>query len=105
MPSAAVPTTSWTADAVRVEVAYGTAERQTLVALEVEEGSTVGQVLQSAGARQAFAGLPLQSMPVGIFGRRVDRAAILRAGDRVELYRPLTMDPKEARRHRATPRN
>lgn len=86
---------------MRVEVAYGTAERQTLIALEVEEGSTVAQVLKSAGAEQAFAGLPLESMPVGIFGRLVDRAEVLRAGDRVELYRPLKLDPKEARRRRA----
>jgi len=86
---------------MRVEVAYGTAERQTLIALEVEEGSTVAQVLKSAGAMQAFAGLPLESMPVGIFGRLVDRAEVLRAGDRVELYRPLKLDPKEARRRRA----
>ena len=86
---------------MRVEVAYGTAERQTLIALEVEEGSTVAQVLKSAGAKQAFAGLPLESMPVGIFGRLVDRAEVLRAGDRVELYRPLKLDPKEARRRRA----
>ena len=86
---------------MRVEVAYGTAERQTLIALEVEEGSTVARVLQSAGVKQAFAGLPLESMPVGIFGRRVDREAVLRQGDRVELYRALAMDPKEARRRRA----
>ncbi len=86
---------------MRVEVAYGTAERQTLIALEVKEGATVAQVLQSAGAKQAFAGLPLESMPVGIFGRRVDREAVLRQGDRVELYRALAMDPKEARRRRA----
>ena len=86
---------------MRVEIAYGTAARQTLIALEVEAGSTVGQALQSAEAKQAFAGLPLESMPVGIFGRRVDRATVLIAGDRVELYRPLTMDPKEARRRRA----
>lgn len=86
---------------MRVEVAYGTAERQTLVALEVAEGSTVAQVLQAAAAMQAFAGLPLESMPAGVFGRPVDRAAVLGPGDRVELYRPLAMDPKEARQRRA----
>ena len=86
---------------MRVEVVYGTAERQTLIALEVAEGSTVAQVLRAAAATQAFAGLPLESMPAGVFGRPVDRAAVLGPGDRVELYRPLAMDPKEARRRRA----
>lgn len=86
---------------MRVEVAYGTAERQILIALEVEVGSTVAQVLRAAGAFQAFAGLPLESMPVGVFGRPVPRETVLKPGDRVELYRPLRMDPKEARRRRA----
>lgn len=86
---------------MRVEVAYGTAERQALIALEVEEGATVAQVLQAAAARQPFAGLPLESMPVGVFGRPVARETVLGPGDRLELYRPLAMDPKEARRRRA----
>ena len=86
---------------MRVEVAWGTAERQTLIALHVEEGATVAQALQAAGVRREFHGLPLESMPVGVFGRPVERAEVLKPGDRVELYRPLAMDPKEARRRRA----
>ena len=86
---------------MRVEVAHGTAERQILVSLEVQEGSTVAQALAAAGAARAFAGLRLESMPVGVFGRQVDRDTVLGPGDRVELYRPLTTDPKEARRRRA----
>ena len=86
---------------MQVEVAYGTAEGQTLIALEVEEGSTVAQVIRAAAAMPAFAGLPLESMPVGVFGRPVVREAVLGPGDRLELYRPLAMDPKEARRRRA----
>ena len=89
---------------MRVEVAYGTAERQALIALEVEEGpegATVARVLRVAAAREPFSRLPLESMPVGVFGRPVERDTVLGPGDRLELYRPLTMDPKEARRRRA----
>ena len=86
---------------MRVEVAFGTAAEQTLVAVEVGEGATVAQALQAVAGGQPFANLPLDSMPVGIFGRPVGRDALLKAGDRVELYRPLAMDPKEARRRRA----
>ncbi len=86
---------------MRVEIAYGTAERQTLVALEVKSGATAAEVLQAVGGREAFAGLPLESMPVGVFGRPVARDTVLEPGDRLELYRPLAMDPKEARRRRA----
>ncbi len=86
---------------MRIEVAFGTARGQTLVCLEVGEGATVARALQAVADRRPFAELPLDSMPVGIFGRPVGRDSILRAGDRVELYRPLAMDPKEARRRRA----
>ena len=86
---------------MRVEVAYGTAERQTLVSVELAEGATVGQALQAVAAKEPFAELPLDSMPVGIFGRPANRDTRLKARDRVELYRPLALDPKEARRRRA----
>ena len=82
-------------------MAYGTAERQTLLALEVGDGSTVADVLRAAGERKPFADLAVDAMPVGIFGRPVDRDTVVKPGDRVELYRPLAMDPKEARRRRA----
>jgi len=85
---------------MRVEIAFGTAERQILIALEVEEGATADQVRQAAAASEAFAGIPLESLAMGVFGRPVDDDAVLKTGDRLELYRPLTMDPKEARRRR-----
>lgn len=86
---------------MQVEVAYGSAGAQTLVAVELAGDATVAQALQAVADRRPFADLPLESMPVGIFGRRVARDTRLREGDRVELYRPLVMDPKEARRRRA----
>lgn len=86
---------------MRVEVAYGTAERQTLVSVELAQGATVGQALQAIAGTEPFAQLPLESIPVGLFGRPVNRDTQLKAGDRVELYRPLAVDPKEARRRRA----
>ncbi len=86
---------------MRVEIAYASAVEQTLIAVEVEPEATVSQALQAVANRQPFAGLPLHSMPLGIFGRPVARDTRLRDGDRLELYRPLLVDPKEARRRRA----
>ena len=86
---------------MRIEVAYAAAERQVLVALEVEEGATVETALRQVAGQAAFAGLDLNRMPVGVYGRRVDRSRLLCAGERIELYRPLLLDPKEARRRRA----
>lgn len=57
--------------------------------------------LQAASSLDAFAGLNLDAMPCGIHGTPTPRSQALKAGDRVELYRPLAMDPKEARRRRA----
>ena len=86
---------------MRIEVAFAAAERQVVLALDVDEGTTVGVALAQAAGHAAFDGLNLNSMPVGVYGKRVDRGRLLRPGDRIELYRPLLLDPKEARRRRA----
>jgi len=86
---------------MRIEVAYAAAERQVLVALDVDEGATVGAALRQVAGLAAFDGLNVSRMPVGVYGKRVDRSRLLRHGERIELYRPLLLDPKEARRRRA----
>ena len=86
---------------MRLEVAYATERQQTLIAIELDEGATVAQALRALAERPPFAALQLDSMPVGIFGRLVSRETALKEGDRLELYRPLAIDPREARRRRA----
>ena len=78
---------------LRIEVVRARPERQETVALELEQGATVRVALRAAG-------MPLDQ-PVGIYGRRVALDARLADGDRVEIYRPLRVEPKEARRRRA----
>ena len=67
------------------------------------DGATIVTVTLPAGAtvRDALAAAKLSGTAVGIFGRRVELETKLADGDRVEIYRPLAMDPKEARRRRA----
>ena len=86
---------------MRVEVAYADPDRQAVAALELEAGATVGTALRAAAKLEAFANLDLNAMPTGIHGTQAPHGQALREGDRVELYRPLAMDPKEARRRRA----
>ena len=86
---------------IRVQVAYALPERATAVELDVPDGATVRDVLNRLRAQPPFSSLDLETMPVGIHGERVDRERRLAQGDRVELYRPLEVDPKEARRRRA----
>jgi len=86
---------------IQVEVVLATPERQQLVAIQVSVGSTVADAIEQSMVLQAFEGFELDPAKVGIFGRKASMTDVLRAGDRVEIYRPLIVDPKESRRQRA----
>jgi len=89
---------------IQVEVVYALRSRQYLERLELPAGATVADALQAVAGRPPFDALDLDAMPVGVFGDRVERDRVLTNGDRVELYRPLEIDPREARRRRAAGR-
>jgi putative ubiquitin-RnfH superfamily antitoxin RatB of RatAB toxin-antitoxin module len=89
------------ADGLSVEVVLATPERQVLLALRVANGATVAEVIDASGIASHFPGLSLHGMQAGIWGKAVSRESKVREGDRVELYRPLPTDPREARRRRA----
>jgi len=95
MESSADPSTLW------VEVAYATRARQLIVRIEVPVGCTVEQAIELSGIREKFSDMKVNRDEVGIFSRKVPLEQVLLEGDRVEIYRPLIADPKEARRARA----
>lgn len=87
---------------IRVEVAYALPERQRLVTVVLEPGATVARAIRESGLATEFPEIdPGGKNPVGVFGqhRRLDDR--VRDGDRVEIYRPLKADPREARRRLA----
>jgi putative ubiquitin-RnfH superfamily antitoxin RatB of RatAB toxin-antitoxin module len=86
---------------IRVVVALALAERQELVELEMAEGSTAAQAIKAASLEARFPGIDPAALRVGIWARLASRETVLRDGDRVELYRELKADPKDARRTRA----
>lgn len=86
---------------IRVEVAYALPDRQRLLSLDVPRGCTAGQAVKRSGILAEFPEIDLGEQPLGIFGRRCSQDQPLRDGDRVEIYRPLKADPKEARRELA----
>jgi len=90
------------AETMRIEVVYALPERQALLAVEVPVGTTLEEAIELSGIRMLFPGMDVDPERVGIFGTRVGMRDVLRPGDRVEIYRPLLADPKEARRKRAT---
>jgi len=88
-------------DRVRVTVVYCTPQRQYRLQVDLPPGSTLREAVVASGLIErepALAGRPLD---LGVFSRPRSADAAVREGDRIEVYRPLTVDPKLARRVRA----
>lgn len=96
---------STTGERVCVEVAAAWPERQAVVPLDLPAGSTVADAIRASGLEQRFPDLEIRADHVGIFGVLCEPERVLADGDRVELYRPLKLDPKEVRRLNAQRRN
>lgn len=86
---------------MRVEVAYARPDRQRLVTVELAAGATARDAVRASRLEKEFPEIDCERAPLGVFGRACSDDTVLRAGDRVEIYRPLEVDPKEARRRRA----
>lgn len=89
------------AERIKITLCYAPASQPILHALEMEEGTTIGQAIEMSGILQEAPEINLVTMPVGIYGKKKTLDTVLRARDRVEIYRPLIADPKDARRRRA----
>lgn len=89
------------AECIAIEVACAEADRQTVLALEVPAGCTVGEAIERSGILVLHPSIDAAACGVGIYGREVSRDRVLEAGDRVEVLRPLVEDPKERRRRLA----
>ena len=88
---------------ITVEVAYAKAFEQKILSIKVAEGTTVHEAATQSGITRYFPEIDLEFAKLGIFGKAVmkPREQVLKAGDRVEIYRPLIADPKEVRKRRA----
>lgn len=91
------------ADRIRVEVAYARPERQVLIGVTLSSTATALDAIRASGVQASFPEIDLEHQGVGIFGRVLKDPArhVLADGDRVEIYRPLLIDPKDARASRA----
>lgn len=86
---------------MEIEVAYATEQEQLILPVQVPAACTVAQALARSGIERHFPEIDLASVRVGIFGKLSKPDAQLSPGDRVEIYRKLIADPKEARKKRA----
>ena len=91
-------------DLIAVEVAYALPHKQKIIPLLVEPGTTALQAVERSRIVEHFPDIDMGNIKLGIFGEALGSKStsyILRSGDRVEIYRPLIVDPKDARRKRA----
>ena len=85
---------------LEIEVVYGLPGKQVLKKMNVQNGCTAREAVCQSALDEIFSELDLQTAPLGIFGKSVKDETLLRDKDRIEIYRPLLIDPKEARRKR-----
>lgn len=81
-----------------VEVAYATTARQMLLEAQVPVACTALEAVRLSGILERWADIDTAHLELGVFGVPVPHDQVLRPGDRVEIYRPLKIDPREARR-------
>lgn len=86
---------------VDVEIAFATPDEQVVIDVTLPEGASVAEALRASAIAERFPDFDFGTASVGVWGRVVARDARVRDGDRIEVYRPLQRDPREARRQRA----
>ena len=83
---------------IEIEIAYALSERQTILSLTVPLGTNARDAVLRSDLQKQFNEIDTAHCRIGVFGRSVSDDYVLRPGDRVEIYRPLQIDPREARR-------
>lgn len=86
---------------MRVEIAYAEPNQQAILVVEVDAGATAEQAVRESDMLKRFPQIDPQQLKLGVFGKAVKNDHKLRAGDRVEIYRPLIADPKAVRKAKA----
>ncbi len=87
---------------MQIGIAYAGTERQIWLSLEIPEGSTLLDALEHSGVLQRFPEIDLNRQKVGIYGKIAKLNVPLNEGDRVEIYRPITADPKTVPQRKLT---
>lgn len=86
---------------INVEVAYATSKEQVIVQLQVLDGTMVGEAIELSEILSCFPDINLSKTKFGIFSQTCKLETVLKQNDRVEIYRPLLVNPMQARRERA----
>ena len=85
---------------INIEVAYARPDRDWLIPVIVSEGTTIISGIRQSGILDQCPEIDPGDLQAGVFSRKMPLDTLLNDGDRIEIYRPLKIDPKEARRKR-----
>ncbi len=86
---------------ISIEVVYARPDQQLLLQVQVPAGSTIQYAIECSGMMSHFPEIDLAKQKVGVFSKQRELSDVIHAGERIEIYRPLTIDPKDARRAKA----
>jgi len=89
---------------INVSIVYALADKQFIKEFVVARGTSAEELLEKSGFQleiDALADLDRERLKLGIYGQKINHDYLLQEGDRLEIYRPLTADPKEVRRQLA----
>ncbi len=89
-------------DLLDIEVAYAAPDREIIIALRLARGSVARDAIEQSGVLRQAPEIDLARNKIGVYGKIVAPDYVLHPHDRVEIYRPLIVDPKEIRRRRAS---
>ncbi|MFK2905683.1 RnfH family protein [Dyella ginsengisoli] len=87
---------------VEIEIVWPRPEGPRSWRLRLPAGSTAADALATVVLAEGWSQDPFEGSPLGVFSRRIEPAYVLQGGDRLEIYRSLQVDPKDARRRRAS---
>jgi putative ubiquitin-RnfH superfamily antitoxin RatB of RatAB toxin-antitoxin module len=88
-------------DDITIEVAYAKPQEQIILSLTLKQGISITEAIEQSGILQQFPEIDLKQNKVGIFSKVCKKDYMLRDKDRIEIYRPLIVDPKAKRKQRA----
>lgn len=93
--------TSAAKDTFTIQIVYALPDHQHQFTLSIHANTTAQQAIEKSTLLKQFPEIELSKISLGIFGKIISHNTILLEGDRLEIYRPLMIDPKESRRQRA----
>lgn len=87
---------------IKVEIVWGNSQSQQLIDIDLPDAAIIKDALQHPHVTKNLQLGLINTLQLGIFSKKASLLSPLRSGDRIEIYRPLKINPKEARRLRAT---